>query len=187
MTALPRVPAEGVVEAYDVSDALGWIRLDSGESLRFGRSVCTSDPVVGDRVRVPSAEIGPLGRPRARRVEAVEPRASTHTLLFAPVESYGAWGLACRLAGPARPEHAAALRAIREELETTRRRSPESVDEMIALADWARDLLGPRHGMIQHVIGGADDILFAIDVAEQQAIVPAAEADDLRASVRRLS
>jgi hypothetical protein len=195
MTTLPSFPVDGVVETYDTSDALGSIRLDNGESLRFGRSACSFDPVVGNRVRVSTAEIGPLGRPRASRVDALGPHLLTpservvliRSLLLAPVDSYGAWGLACRLAGPGRPEQAAARGAIREELETARGRSTDSVDEMIALARWAGDVLGPRHGMVQHAIGDADDIRLAIDVAEREGFVPAAEAERLRARVRQLS
>ncbi len=195
MTTLPSVPAEGVIETYDASDALGSIRLDNGESLRFGRSACSFDPVVGSRVRVLTAEIGTLGRPRASRVDAVGAHVLTHSerivlmrsLLLAPVDSYGAWGLACRLAGPGRPEHAAARNAIREELEMARGRSSDSVDEMIALVRWAGDVLGPRHGMVQHAIGDVDDIMLAIDVAEREGFVPATEAERLRASVRQLS
>lgn len=195
MTTLPSVPVEGVVETYDASDALGSIRIDSGELLRFGRSACSSDPVVGNRVRVLTAEIGPLGRLRASRVDALAPHVLTRSerivlmrsLLLAPVDSYGAWGLACRLAVPGRPEHAAAHSAIREELETARGRSPDSVDEMIGLARWAGDVLGPRHGMVQHAIGDADDIMLAIDVAEREGFVPAAEAERLRMSVQMLT
>ncbi|HEU0037217.1 MAG TPA: hypothetical protein VFQ53_41690 [Kofleriaceae bacterium] len=61
------------------------------------------------------------------------------------------------------------------------------MDEMISLARWAADVLGPRHGRVQHVIGGADDIMLAIDVAGREGFVPADEAERLRACVRRLS
>lgn len=189
MATLPSVPVEGVVESYDASDALGSIRLDNGESLRFGRSACSFDPAVGNRVRVLSAEIGPLGDFRASRVDELGAHVLTRSerlvlmrsLLLAPVDSYGAWGLACRVAAPSRPEQAAARAAIREELEAARGCSPTRVDEMVALARWARDVLGPRHGMVQHVIGGADDATLAIDVAEREGLIPAPEAERLRA------
>jgi len=41
--------------------------------------------------------------------------------------------------------------------------------------------------MVQHVIGDADDIMLAIDVAEREGLVPAAEAAGLRARVQQLS
>lgn len=96
MTVLPNVPADGVIESYDVADALGSIRLDGGALLRFGRSACSSEPIVGDRIRVLSAEIGPLGRPRASRVEPLAAHRLTYServvlmrsMLFAPIESY---------------------------------------------------------------------------------------------------
>lgn len=67
--APPDTPADGTIEAFDLADAMGTIRLATGETLRFGRSSCSFEPVAGLAVRVVAAEVGPLSMPRATRVE----------------------------------------------------------------------------------------------------------------------
>jgi hypothetical protein len=188
VVTLPSVPADGVVEAYDASDALGSIRLDGGELLRFGRSACSFDPVVGVRVRVVEAELGPLGRPRARRVDACGPRELTRServvlmsqILLTPVEHAGSWRLAARLADRGRPEHDAARRAIRDELVLERGIPSDVVDEMIAAIRWARELLNPPGAEVQRVVGGANDILDAVELALRDGSCTPGEAERAR-------
>lgn len=66
---MPGTPADGIIETFDVADALGTIRLATGDAVRFGRSTCSFEPAVGLAVRVLAAEVGPLARVRATRVE----------------------------------------------------------------------------------------------------------------------
>jgi hypothetical protein len=194
MTALPKLPDEGVIESYDPSDSLGWIDLSSGARLRFGRAACSFEPVAGKRVRVAKAEVGALGRPRALAVEPAGDHVPTRadrdalarSLLLGPLESYGRWRLACRLAGPSHPEHAAARGAIRDELLLARGCSAETVDEMTALATWAAKIMGPTYGRVQHAIGDVDDIFLATEVAEREKLAPSAEIERMRARLRDL-
>lgn len=68
--SLPAVPVDGTVESFDLADAVGAIRLVTGESVRFGRSACSFEPVGGLAVRVVAVEARPPGRIRATRVES---------------------------------------------------------------------------------------------------------------------
>ncbi|MCU0690435.1 MAG: hypothetical protein MUF54_03450 [Polyangiaceae bacterium] len=66
-------PARGVVDAYDLADAVGTISLDNGQKLRFGRSACVAfEPVEGIHVVVDSAGTGVRPGLRALRVRAVD-------------------------------------------------------------------------------------------------------------------
>jgi hypothetical protein len=188
----PIVPQPGIVDTYDTSDALGSIRLASGESIRFGRSACSFDPVVGTRVVVEAAEIGRLG-PRATRVSAEGPRALTQSeriviiasWLLRPLECYSDFALARRLADPQTPKHAQARELVREEL-GLRGRSGEEIDEMIALMRWADEMLNPPDREVTTVIGDAHDVVFAIDAGERDGRLSADEAQHLRERLQRL-
>lgn len=185
---LPSLPAEGVIETYEVSDALGTLRLANGEQLRFGRSACTFDPAVGDRVRVMSAAIGPLGRARATRIDAVGPRELTLSeraviiseILLRPIEHCSDWYLALTLTTPRAPATAPAAELIRDELVTRRGLDSALVDEMIELARWADGVLG------NYVIASASAVSKAIDEAEHRGLITADEAQLRRARVREL-
>jgi len=185
-------PQPGIVERYDVSDAVGSIRLDSGESIGFGRSACSFDPVVGTRVLVEATEIGRLG-PRATRVSAEGPRALTQSerivimssWLLRPIECYSDFALARRLGDPEVPKHAQARELVREEL-GLRGRSGDDIDAMIALMRWADEVLNPPDRKVTTVVGDAHDVAFAIDVAERDGRLPADEAQHLRERLQRL-
>lgn len=63
------MPSDGMIEHFDLADAVGAIVLSSGGELRFGRSACDFEPVVGLQVRVLEADVSPLNRLRATRIE----------------------------------------------------------------------------------------------------------------------
>lgn len=187
-------PAEGVIETYDPSDALGWIRLDDGARVRFGRAACGFDPVAGNRVRVADAAPGPLGHLKAKKVDAVGARPLTKserivhmsTLLLMPADSYSSWALACRLRSEGkRADHAAAHAAIREEL-GDRGVAPSAIEEMASLARWAETVLSPPNQPAHHAIGDEGDVALAIDTARDCGSISADEADRLKARVSAL-
>ena len=189
-----KFPAEGTIETYDPSDALGWIRLDDGARVRFGRAACGFDPVAGNRVRVADAAPGPLGHLKAKKVDAVGARPLTKserivqmsTLLLMPADSYSSWALACRLRSEGkRADHAAAHAAIREEL-GIRGAVPSAIDEMVSLARWAEGILSPPNQPVHHAIGSDDDVALAVDTARARGMISATEADRLHARVRAL-
>jgi hypothetical protein len=185
-------PTDGLIESYDPFDALGWIKLDGGDRVRFGRSACSFEPPAGNRVRVIDATPGPLGHRRATRVESLGDRSATFServvlmrqVLLRPVNSYSDWALACHLQWD-RPEHAASYQAIREEL-GARGVSHAAIEEMASLARWAADVLSPRNGMVQHAIGNEDDVVFAIETAAARGIISVEKADRIRALMKTL-
>lgn len=61
------VPRAGRIESYNVADAVGSVRLESGETLRFGRSACQAfEPAEGVRVLVQATGPNPLGGERVQ-------------------------------------------------------------------------------------------------------------------------
>ena len=194
MLELANLPTEGVIETYSVSDALGTIRLADGATLRFGRSACTFDPTQGDRVRVVTAEIGPLGRPRATRVESLGPHQLTESertmiiaeVLLGRIETYGDWSLAFRLAQPTTPSEACAMELLRDELATRRGRAEIVIDEMISHARWAQDALDARKMDHIRVIWQAEHVLDIIDEEEAAGRLTPAEAEYRRERVLAL-
>jgi hypothetical protein len=185
----PAFPSDGIVESYDPSDALGWIRLDAGVRVRFGRSACTFDPAVPNRVRVVDAKPGAAGHLKAVRVEPVGERAPTcservlllRQVLLRPVDACSDWALACHLqrSRGARTAHAASYAAIREEL-VARGRSEAVIEEMTSLAAWATETLSPQNGMVPHVVGDEDDVALAIQAAAERGLLSHDEAERMR-------
>lgn len=183
---------EGVIETYDVSDALGSIRLDRGEVVRFGRSACNFDPTVGDRVRVLELVPGAHGMLRAKKVEAVGPREMTESerivllakILLRPVDRYSDWALASRIAWNKREDLADACMALRDELVRYRSWEPGWIDEAIELVRWATEVL--NDGEVHRVVGDEGDVWDAVRVAEETGKLTKAQADALADRINRI-
>ncbi len=76
-------PGPGVIEAFDLANATGTVRLDDGTSLRFGRSACKGfEPVAGARVRVGDVGPHPLGGHRALDID-LDPNSEVYDALLA--------------------------------------------------------------------------------------------------------
>lgn len=70
-------PLEGTIVAYEITDGVGRIELDSGEELRFSiRALKGLVPAVGVRVQVGATEPHPLGGLRALDVTLADDKAS---------------------------------------------------------------------------------------------------------------
>jgi hypothetical protein len=77
------LPSGARVETYDAADGVGTLRLDSGESLRFGRSACPGfEPVVEARVVVTAVAPHPRGGLRAKSV-SLDPTDTSYDRLLA--------------------------------------------------------------------------------------------------------
>jgi hypothetical protein len=180
VSELPATPVAARIDAFDVSDGLGTLRLETGETVRFGRSACSFEPEVGLEVIVETVEVGRLGNVRATRVVlANAPPEPVYTerqidLLLRPIASVTAWGLACMLSRPEQPHHLRARRAMRTEL-ARRGKSDADIEEMIELARRANATINPPGSTIHQVIADAGDIRRAL----------AGEADAIAAVIER--
>ena len=196
---LPAIPADGRIEAFDLADALGNIRLVSGETVRFGRTACRFDPSAGLEVRVTGVEVGPLGRLRATRVELAgasdeaEDAVPQRTFLLVSPSQSTAWRLACVLATSSRaPHHARQLRAVETELSTARGKTAQDIAEMIALVRWAVAVINPingrtaeSNGTVHQLVADYDDLELALDIAQERHLVEPAELERLSEVFRR--
>ncbi|MCC6898060.1 MAG: hypothetical protein IT377_03745 [Polyangiaceae bacterium] len=69
MGPLVALPASATIASFDVTDAVGTLKVDAATTLRFGRSACRDfEPVVGAKVIVRETEPSRFG-PRATRLE----------------------------------------------------------------------------------------------------------------------
>lgn len=67
---------QGVIESFDQTDAVGSIRLADGRVVRFGRSACAFEPVVGAQVEVLGTTPGFRGALKATSLRLAEDRAA---------------------------------------------------------------------------------------------------------------
>ena len=197
---LPATPVEGRVEAFDLADAVGTIRLSTGEAVRFGRSACHFDPSVGTMVRVHAVDIGPLGNVRATRVESLSgsDRESSDEVpqkpfLLRPPSEYTSWRLACALVTSHRlAHHEKQLRDIHDELALRRGKTPELIDEMTELVKWAVAVINPvdggtaeSNGRVYQIVADFDDLELAVEVAQERQLVAPEELARVRAVIQR--
>ena len=81
---------EGSIASFDQADAVGSIRLDDGREVRFGKSACPFEPVVGARVEVLGTTPGLRGTTKATAVRLLEDRATHASRLGARDAERGA-------------------------------------------------------------------------------------------------
>lgn len=98
-------------------------------------------------------------------------------ILLRPMSACSSWALACHLAtSPRRPDLEAELEAMHAELER-RGKSPADIEEMLAFVRWAVDVFNPidgrtreSGGRVHQVVADADDLGFAVEIAERAGV-----------------
>lgn len=150
--AAPSGPSVGVIESYEPADAVGNIRTDDGIVIRFGRSDCGFEPVVGTRVEVLGTKPGFRGALRATAVRLHEQRETHANRLGARDQERG-------LRAPSLPaqEFASASREIGGLTLLFDEQLPREIGGMLA---WAVSLGLSERGMTVEVEGSR--LLFTV-------------------------
>jgi hypothetical protein len=126
-----------------------------------------------------------------KREGGPEPVRKTRSVGLRPVESYSSWWLACTLAHARGfvPPDEDEVRAIRAELDE-RGKTPELIDEMVALARWADGVINSVNGCteesggtVRQIVADSFDLNLALELAEERDGVPAAELEPKRAFI----
>jgi hypothetical protein len=82
----------GRIVHFDLTDAVGRVRLESGEELRFGASACDFPPATGIEVEVLASTAHPRG-PKATRLRALsQPNVDAAVALRDGVHAWQPWG-----------------------------------------------------------------------------------------------
>ncbi len=94
-------------------------------------------------------------------------------ILLRPISACSSWALACHLAKSARADLEAELAKLDAEL-VRRGKSRGDIDEMVAFARWALEILNPidgrtreSGGRVHQVVADADDLDLAVEIAER--------------------